>query len=102
MDLRTVFDHASIVYREETLHRGMRPLTEVKQFADQASDVIGNMTWTWGHQPTGGPEQYLNYRFAIIRHSGIWDVCRLFGLPRIPRITNSLAATATLAGISQP
>ena len=64
MELRIVFDHASIVYREETLHRGMRPLTEVKQFADRASPVIDGMMWTWGHKPTGGPEKYLDYRFA--------------------------------------
>jgi hypothetical protein len=64
MDLRIVFDHASIVYREETLHRGMRPLTEVKQFADRASPVIDGKTWTWGIQPNGGPEKYLDYSFA--------------------------------------
>jgi hypothetical protein len=64
MDLRIVFDHASIVYREETLHRGMRPLTEVKQFSDRASPVIDGKTWTWGIQPSGGPEKYLDYSFA--------------------------------------
>jgi hypothetical protein len=64
MDLRIMFDHASIVYREETLHRGMRPLTEIKQFGDRASDVIGNTTWAWGHEALGGAENYLNYRFA--------------------------------------
>jgi hypothetical protein len=64
MDLRIMFDHASIVYREETLHRGMRPLTEVKQFADRASPVIDGNTWTWGIQPSGGPEKYLDYSFA--------------------------------------
>ena len=64
MDLRIVFDHASIVYREETLHRGMRPLTEMKQFADQASDVMDGMPWVWGHESLGGAENYLNYRFA--------------------------------------
>lgn len=64
MDLRIVFDHASIVYREETLHRGMRPLTEVKQFADRASPVIDGKTWIWGVQPNGGPEKYLDYHFA--------------------------------------
>jgi len=64
MDLRIVFDHASIVYREETLHRGMRPLTEVKEFADRASPVIDGKVWTWGIQPSGGPEKYLDYSFA--------------------------------------
>jgi hypothetical protein len=64
MDLRIVFDHASIVYQEETLHRGMRPLTQVKQFADRASPVIGNKIWAWGVQPSGGPERYLDYHFA--------------------------------------
>ena len=103
MDLRIVFDHASIVYREETLHRGMRPLTEVKQFADQASNVIGNMTWTWGHQPTGGPEQYLNYRFAEHPYA-------IPGSGRVPTlwVTEDSANSQILlqqrppAGISQP
>ena len=48
MDLRIVFDHATIIYKEETLHHGMPPLVDAKVFADEAAPIIDGKTWTIG------------------------------------------------------
>lgn len=63
MDLRNVYDHAVIVYKMERYRQGMFPLTDVKVFADRASEIIGRATW--GHAPLDWPmSTFLSYRLA--------------------------------------
>src|SRR5262249_7796284 len=53
-DLRIVADHAAIVYKEETLHVGMPPLTNAKVFGDTSTNLIGARSWSIGSVEIGG------------------------------------------------
>src|SRR5437867_1442890 len=45
MDLRVLFDHAVIVYKEEKFHQVMPPLNGMKSCSDRASAIIGGAAW---------------------------------------------------------
>ncbi|MBI4472424.1 MAG: hypothetical protein HY646_07125 [Acidobacteria bacterium] len=63
MDLRNVYNHAVIAYKMERYHQGMIPLAGVKTFADKASEIIGEESWT--HDSWDGEVSiFLPYRLA--------------------------------------
>lgn len=62
MDIRIIIDHAAIVYKTETLHNGMPPLTDAMHFADQAANIIDGQTWSVGSLDVG--VNLFKYRLA--------------------------------------
>jgi hypothetical protein len=69
MDLRSIYDHAVVVYKMEKHQQGMIPLKEVGVFADQASAVIGR--GSWGHAPLDPViASFLIYRLAEQEYVG--------------------------------
>ena len=61
MDLRAFVDHATVVYKEEKLHKGMPPLAGIKVFADRSADIIDG---AWGHTSLEVGTAFLEYRLA--------------------------------------
>jgi len=63
MDLRIMYNHAAVVYKMEKDQQGALSLTDVKVFADRASEIIGRATWGLG--PLDGfASRFLRYRLA--------------------------------------
>lgn len=64
MDVRTTYDHLAIMYKKERYQQGMFPLTDVKAFADRASEIIGRDPWGIRGSVDGVYGSFLRYRLA--------------------------------------
>ena len=62
MDLRTIYDHAVIIYKMEAYDQGMYPIKELKVFVDRAAEIIGSSTWGGGLDGVMG--HFVRYRLA--------------------------------------
>lgn len=63
MDMRAIYDRAIAVYEIENRRLEMPPFTNVKRFADRASEIIGRATWS--HEPLRGTYgNFVKYRLA--------------------------------------